>query len=371
MAALKVAWDNYRVRRNEAGSGVYAAKLLQQFVDRPDLRVQVLNGWVPTSGNALPARALRTLGDLLWTHAYVPGRLCLHDFDLLHAPAFIAPLVAPCPVVLTVHDITYLLFPENFRAWWVMYMKAVMPQLMRSAAAIICGSEHSKRDIVESYGISPNTIRVVPYGVDHQYFHPSATLDRDWARSLGIREKYVLHVGTLSERKNIPTLLRAVAQLRSKGNWGARQVVLAGSENPALKGAGEIYQAVRQLDLADVVVSVGHVPDQHLPGLYAHAAVLIMPSLYEGFGFPVLESMAVGTPVIASETSSLSEVGGDAALFCPPHDAHAFATAIADVIESHSLADQLRRKGLERSHQFSWQRTAEETIAVYRSVARH
>jgi glycosyltransferase involved in cell wall biosynthesis len=368
MATLKVAWDNYFARRNEAGTGVYAAHLLQQLVNRSDLQLQILKGWLPHAGKTLARRAARSSADLLWAHMWLPARLWCKQFDLLHSPAFIAPLVAPCPVVVTVHDITYLLFPANFSEWWLTYMKLIMPTILRSAAAIISVSEYSKHDIVKAYGICSAKVHVVSNGVDHARFHPGVRLDKKWARSFAINDGYLLHVGTPSYRKNIPTLLRAVAQLRSKGKLGKRQLVLAGCENPALRGASEIYQVIEQLELADVVVLPGHVPDTHLPGLYADAAVLIMPSLYEGFGFPVLESMAIGTPVVASATSSLSEVGGDAALFCPPHDPEAFATAIAEVLESSSLTEKLRQKGLRRAQQFSWHRAAEETIAVYRSV---
>jgi glycosyltransferase involved in cell wall biosynthesis len=290
--------------------------------------------------------------------------------DLLHAPAFVAPSRTPCPVVVTVHDITYLLYPSHFSRWWVTYMQMVMPPAMKSAAAIICGSEHSKRDIAKTYGIAPDKVHVVPYGVDHERFHPGVTLDSDWARSLGLRDGYLLHVGTLSYRKNIPTLLQAVARLRAQGKWGNRQLVLAGSESRGMKGATEVFETIQKLDLGNSVVIAGHVPDEHVPGLYARSSILVMPSWYEGFGFPVLESMAVGTPVVASDTSSLPEVAADAAIFFPPHDDYALAGAIEDVLENRLVAEELRRKGLKRAGEFSWQRTAKQTAAIYRSVAK-
>src|SRR5207253_6823282 len=139
--ALKVAWDNCFARRNEAGTGVYAAQLLEQLLSRDDLELAVLNGFSVNLQDSLIARFIRTSADLLWTHAYLPGRLSLRNFDLLHAPAFIAPVKAPCPVVITIHDVTYLLFPSHFPRWWNAYMKLVMPTTVNSAAAILCGSE--------------------------------------------------------------------------------------------------------------------------------------------------------------------------------------------------------------------------------------
>jgi glycosyltransferase involved in cell wall biosynthesis len=244
-----------------------------------------------------------------------------------------------------------------------------MPTALKSAAAIICVSEHSKRDVIKSYGVSADKLKVVPNGLDHERFRPGATLDQHWAQAMGIRDGYVLHVGTFSYRKNIPTLLRAAALLRDQGKWGERQVVLAGSQNLSLKGAPEIFATIRELDLSGCVVLTGHVPDEHVAGLYAHASILVMPSLYEGFGFPVVEAMAVGTPVVCSNTSSLPEVAGDAAILFPPEDQHALAAAMQDLIENRSLAEELRRKGLEQVRQFSWQRNAEQTIAIYRDVA--
>ncbi|MGB8729891.1 MAG: glycosyltransferase family 1 protein [Candidatus Sulfotelmatobacter sp.] len=370
MRTLRVAWDNRLAGRDKAGTGVYAVRLLEEFAKRQDLQVDVLNGWSPSTQRSVPAAALRTAGDLFWTHAGLPAMLWKRGSNLLHAPAFVAPIASPCPVVTTIHDISYLLYPSHFSNWWTAYLKLVMPPIVRSAAAIICPSENSKRDVVKAYGIGSDKIHVIPQGVDHERFHPAATLPQEWAQALGIRDGYVLHVGTFSYRKNIPTLLRAVALLRARGKWENRQVVLAGSQNLSLKGGHEVFETIRELDLSDCVVLTDHIPSEHVPGLYAHAAMLVMPSLYEGFGFPVLEAMAVGTPVVCSDTSSLPEVAGDAAILFPPHDQDALASTMANVMQNPSLREQLRRKGFEQACQFTWQRAADQTIAVYREVAK-
>jgi glycosyltransferase involved in cell wall biosynthesis len=235
---------------------------------------------------------------------------------------------------------------------------------------VICISDHSKQELLRSYRISPDMVHVIYCGIDHARFHPGISMDREWARSVGLHKDYVLHVGTLSQRKNIPLLLRAVASLRSRNKFRDYQLVLAGPELPVLQGGEEIHKTIRALGLQDVVVLTGHVADQQLPGLYAQARLLAMPSLYEGFGLPVLESMAVGTPVVASNSSSIPEVAGDAAILIPPHDEEAFAGAIQDVLENPVTGEELRRKGLVRAREFSWRRSALETIAVYRHIAK-
>ena len=369
MKPIRLAWDNCFARRNPTGSGVYAAQLLEKLKGNPALDLKVFDGWPDgTRGGSLFRRMLKIAGNLAWTHIDLPLRLWKGGFDVLHSPAFVAPIKTPCPTVITVHDITYLLYPEHFAAWWVRYMKAVMPPAIRSAAAVLCGSEHSRQDLVVTYNLSPHKVHVIPYGVDHECFHPGAVMSDAWARQAGIRNEYVLHVGGFYERKNVPTLLRAVAQLRSAGRWGQRQLVLAGAEAPGIVGAAEIHRTIEVLELAPYVVLPGRVPDEQLPGLYSQAALVAMPSLYEGFGFPILESMAAGTPVVASNSSSLPEVAGDAAVLVAPKDVAALAEAIGQVLENPQLRADLWARGLKRVHEFNWKRTAEETIAVYRSV---
>ncbi|HKD78941.1 MAG TPA: glycosyltransferase family 1 protein [Candidatus Angelobacter sp.] len=369
MKHIRLAWDNCFARRNLTGTGVYAARLLEHISCQPELNVKVFNGWpAPSRSGGILRRGWKFAGNMAWMHLDLPFRLWKGGYDLLHSPAFVAPVKTPCPVVITMHDITYLLYPSYFARWWVAYMKSVVPMTVRSAAAIICGSEHSKRDLLTAYKLAPGKVHVVPYGVDHERFRPGTCLNADWARQAGIREGYVLHVGELSYRKNIPALLRAVAHLRSAGKWGDRQLVLAGAAAPGMLGADEIHNTIQQLELSATVVLPGRVADEHLPGLYSQASLLVMPSLYEGFGFPILEAMAAGTPVVAGNTSSLPEVAGSAAILVSPQDTGALADAVMEVLSQPALADDMRARGLAWARKFSWQRTAAETVAIYRGL---
>jgi glycosyltransferase involved in cell wall biosynthesis len=372
---LRVAWDNSLAKRNPTGTGVYATQLIRELTAKPGVALQVFEGWDPNrrkpgefGSQGILARGTRALSGLVWSHGYFPHLLRKGKFDLLHSPAFLVPFGCPCPSVATIFDVSFLMFPEHFERRWRTYMKFVMPSVLRSVSAVICISENAKKELLKFYKVSPDKVHVVYCGIDHTRFHPGAPLDQQWAQSIGLRRDYVLHVGVLSQRKNIPTLLRAVAALRAQGRFENLQLVLAGPELSVLTGATEIYDAIRDLELGDVVVTAGFVPDECMPGLYAQARLLVMPSLYEGFGLPVLESMASGVPVVASNCSSLPEIAGDAAILVSPQDDSAWAEAIEDVLQSPSTAEELRRKGLLRARQFSWQRAGDETLAVYRAV---
>ena len=300
---LNVAWDNSLARRNPTGTGIYASQLIHELSAQPDLKLKVFEGWDPSQrargvyGNqGLLARAHRALIGLFWSHLYFPYLLRKERFDLFHSPAFVVPFGCPCPSVVTILDLSFLLFPKQFERRWQTYVKVMMPSVLKRVSGVICISEHSKQELLRSYKISPSLVHVVYCGIDHERFHPGLGVDCDWARSVGLRKDYVLHVGTLSQRKNIPLLLRAVASLRSRNKFQNYQLVLAGPELPVLQGGAEIHETIRALGLQDIVVLTGHVADERLPGLYAQAKLLAMPSLYEGFGLPVVESMAAGTP---------------------------------------------------------------------------
>jgi glycosyltransferase involved in cell wall biosynthesis len=367
---LKVAFDNSLAGKNLTGTGVYASQLIRELSASPEIRLSVLSGWASGSGGGAMLRKLRGLGRLAWSHGYLPLMLRKEKYDVLHAPAFVIPHGCPCPTVVTIHDLSFVLYPHHFGRAWRAYLASCMPSALRSASAIICVSESTKRDLLRFYEPAQEKVYVVHNGLDHSRFHHGAKLDCEWARSIGIRMPYLLHVGAFLERKNIPVLLRAIARLKSASKFEDLQVVLAGKEAPGLLGAQAIDETIRELQLQDTVVKAGHVPDAQLAGLYAGARALAMPSSYEGFGFPVLEAMAVGTPVITSNVSSLPEIAGDAALLIPPGDEQALAGAIATLLDNCVLQERLRSQGMAQAQKFSWKRAAEETIAVYRAVAK-
>jgi glycosyltransferase involved in cell wall biosynthesis len=371
MRALRVAWDAKLGGRNQTGTGVYANQLLSHLRQVGSLDVRVLQGWrSPPRRAGVAGRAARTLMEMAWTHAAVPIATERIHADVLHAPAFVAPLWGACPVVVTIHDSIYRRHPEQYAGWWRAYMNLIMPRVVARAAAVIVGSNHAKGDLVQDYGADPARVHVVYYGVDHERFRPSTAPHHDPAlNEYGIRGEYVLHVGALVTRKNIPLLLESVARLKARGQWGQRQVVLAGKPSPGMPGADAIHAAVMRLGLTDDVVFLGHAPDHLLPALYTGASVLAFPSDYEGFGFPLVEAMACGTPVVATRGSSVSEVLGPAGRLVARDDPEAFAAALHEVLSDPLMRHALRAGGLARAAEFTWDRTARQTTAVYHHVA--
>jgi alpha-1,3-rhamnosyl/mannosyltransferase len=364
---LRIAWDNTSAGKDQAGTGTYASNLLKHLRARLGLGFEVFDGIERERENNVIKRQITTAKQLFWYHWHFPRSL-RGKFDLFHGPAFFVPFRTPCPSVTTVLDLTPILFPHHFTFIARVYFRLALPYALKHASAIFCISEHSRQDLLKAYKVDPAKVHTVYPGVEHERFHPQVRLDRTWAESAGIKNKYVLHVGTLFYRKNVPVLLRAVARLRDAGSWGDRQLVLGGAEIRLLRGAEDIHATIDRLRLQDIVVLTGRVPSEHLPGLYAGAEVLVMPSIYEGFGFPVVEAMACGTPVICSNVSSLPEVAGEAALTFDPQDDAALAEHLGRVLADDALHAEMRRKGLEHAGTFRWERAAEQTEAIYRQV---
>jgi glycosyltransferase involved in cell wall biosynthesis len=238
-----------------------------------------------------------------------------------------------------------------------------MPLFVRAADAIIAVSGQTRRDLIELYNVPAAKIHVIYQGIDER-FAPIGPAGIDTVRQrYGIERPYWLMVGTLEPRKNHAAALRALARL--KANGFPHCLVVAG-------GAGWLFDPIRtlvgELGLSDDVIFTGRVPDADLPALYSGADCFLMPSLYEGFGFPVLEAMACGTPVVCSNSSSLPEVAGDAALMVDPEDDGALAAAVGRLLAEPDLRSQLRQRGEQQAAGFRWQECAAQTVQVYAAV---
>jgi glycosyltransferase involved in cell wall biosynthesis len=300
-------------------------------------------------------------------------RFNLNSVDLIHYPYFdffflTLPFFKKKKTVVTVHDCTPLVLPQSYPPGVRGKIKFYLQRMsLKGVSAVIADSESSKKDIVRFLGVPEKKIKVIYLAADRQYQKISQS--GKWP-SL-IRKKYnpgenfILYVGDINPNKNLPRLIRTFAGLPQDYN-----LVLVGKafKNPRLAEVKSLNWLIRELGLQKRIRFPGFVPDKELVKIYNLAKVFCLPSLYEGFGFPILEAMACGCPVVTANTSSMPEVAGEAAVLVDPNSEKSILEGLRKIIENSDLRNQLIDKGFKRAEEFSWQKTAQETIAVYREV---
>lgn len=287
--------------------------------------------------------------------------------DLLFAPNLaIFPLPLKLPTVLTIHDATWKLFPElyswNMRLWH----RAVRPEiLIKQTSAIICPSECTASDIKKTFVSTKEKITVIPHGIDHARFSPDASslslLDAPVRARYMLPKKFILFLGTLEPRKNIKTLIEATLAYK-KQTGDDISLVLAGATGWQ---NADVRRMLLRPDIQSWVSHIRYVPASDRPALYRAATAFVWPSLYEGFGLPILEAMSCGTPIITSAVSSIPEVTASAAVLINPYISGDLTQAIGAVLGSEPLRKRLREEGLKRAALFSWKTTAEKTLKVF------
>ncbi|HAF16147.1 MAG TPA: glycosyltransferase family 1 protein [Blastocatellia bacterium] len=287
--------------------------------------------------------------------------------DVLHVQ-FTAPPLAPCPVVVSIHDLSFEHLPETFKWRSRTQLRLTVRRSARQAAQVLALSEYARSDIINTYGISPDKVTAIPLAAP-AHFAP-VTDDREFQRvrqTYGIQSDYILSVGSIQPRKNLNRLIAAYSSLRRARPEGKLpQIVLVGK---CAWLYDETLRTIKELGLSNSVVLTGYVPETDLPALYSGALCFVYPSYFEGFGLPPLEAMKCGTPVIVGNKTSLPEVVGEAGVLVDPFDVDDIASAIASVIGDSNFRSQLRAKGLERSRLFDWRETARQTLAIYRKAA--
>lgn len=284
------------------------------------------------------------------------------NVELFHATDHLLPYFNSIPSVFTLYDLTFLLTATHatLNRW---YMQLMMPRFLRQADAITVISASTKRDILRHYAVDERKIHII-YPGNAPHFRPATPEAIACVRAqYTLPPHFLLAVGTIEPRKNLITLLRAYHTLRQQGSDIG--LVIVGKRGWRSE---PFYAELRTLGLENQVVFPGFVADADLPALYSAASVLTYPSLYEGFGFPPLEAMACGTPVVTSNTSSLPEVVGDAGILVSPQDVQALTTAIQQVLSTPNLFHEMQRKGLQQAAQFTWEKTATATAALYAHI---
>jgi glycosyltransferase involved in cell wall biosynthesis len=304
----------------------------------------------------------------LWTHLRLMTEVLLHPPDVLFVPSHVLPLLHPRRSVATVHDLGYLFYPEAHTRLARWYLDWSTRFNARAARRVIADSYATRQDLVRAYGIPEDKI-VVAYPAGAEGLAPVTDADAlDKVRSRYLTgARYFLYVGTLQPRKNLVTLLEAFELFLQAHQPPAEvRLVLAGKQGWL---AEPIVERAMSLIRQGRVVLPGYVPQEDLPALLSGALAFVMPSWYEGFGLPVLEAMACGTPVICSHASSLPEVAGDAALLFDPADAAALTQALGRIYSEPELAEDLRARGLAQAQRFSWQNCARTVLAALQAVA--
>jgi glycosyltransferase involved in cell wall biosynthesis len=307
----------------------------------------------------------RPLVRIAWEQLWLPLELLAEKVALLHSPVNVQPLLLPCRGVITVTDLSFVVFPEGFRVGQRLYQNILTRLSVHRASHLITYSASTARDLTRFFAVPAEKITVIFPGVDAAY-QPvqDKGLLAAFRRRHDLPERFILFVGTLEPRKNLLTLLQAYAEFRRETK-SAHRLVLGGGKGWLQQ---PIFAAIEELGLQDAVVLPGYIPEDELPLWYNTADVFVYPSLYEGFGLPPLEAMACGTPVIASNVSSLPEVVADSGVLVDPHQSHQWASALSQLCQDADLRAELGSRGMQRAQQFSWTRMARETVQVYRRV---
>jgi glycosyltransferase involved in cell wall biosynthesis len=348
-----------------AGVHHYIYQLLRHLEQTDDMRYTVLvgEGELPpnTSLSSLRSRwpTSRAPVRILWEQLVQPWVLHQINADLVHGPHHVTPLLAPCPTVITIHDLSFIRLPHLFRPANRLYLTVMTRLSARRARRLIAVSAHSAAESAELLGVPMERIDVIYHGVD-PIFRPLPEDEIEaFRQKQGLPNQFVLSVGTLEPRKNHTRLVEAFARIYD----GKSKLVLVGGKGWLYDN---VYAKVEALGLNEAVVFRGYLANEDLPLWYNAATLFAYPSLYEGFGMPVLEAQACGAPVITSNLPPLPEAAGDAALLVDPRDVEELATNLNRLLTNEPLRSELEERGLARTRQFTWMRTAQETAHSYR-----
>jgi glycosyltransferase involved in cell wall biosynthesis len=370
---LRIAIDAHSVGAKLGGNESYATNLIEALAQVDSVNdytlfvttAEALNRYQGRWPN-FTVRSTLPHTPLIRIPLTLSAELRKNPVDLLHVQ-FTAPPFCPCPVVVSVHDLSFEHLPHTFNRRSRTQLRLTVRHSVRRAARILTLSEHTKQDIVQTYGVDACRVDAIPIAAAPHFSPVSDTKELQRVRhTYGIESNYILYVGSIQPRKNLTRLVNAYALLRKKYQAATLpKLVLAGK---CAWLYDETLRALHETGLNDSVILTGYVPESDLPALYSGALCFVYPSYFEGFGLPPLEAMQCGVPVIIGNTTSLPEVVGDAGLLVDPFDVEALAAAIEDLINNSVLRSQLRVKGFARARMFDWKETAHRTLEVYQQI---
>jgi glycosyltransferase involved in cell wall biosynthesis len=329
------------------GSGIYVRRLLEALRRTPPAGHEL---WALEHGGGGP--------EVWWEQVTLPRLLRGRRVALLHCPDSFLPLRRSCPAVLTIHDLAFAAIPHDISGLTGLKYRTLVPRAARSAERVICPSRFTAEDVSRRYGVDPERIRVIPEAPAlRSGSSPAPTPGSGSAPDP--EDGYLLAAGDLRPKKNLPLLIEAYRRLRATGM--PHRLVLAGADTG-------VAEQLRALAGSEPLELPGFVEDARLDALISGAEALIVPSLYEGFGLVALDAMARGCPVVLARAGALPETGGSAAVYFDPHDPADLVAAISRVIEDRPRRERLREAGRARAREFTWERTAAATVAVYQEL---
>ncbi|MGQ0601016.1 MAG: glycosyltransferase family 4 protein [Anaerolineales bacterium] len=323
----------------------------------PSLQHPNVRQWVTPMRNRLAMR--------VWAQTFLPG--ALSKYDIVHFAKNLGVFGIPTRMVVTVYDLTPLIYPQLFPATDVWYWRTVQKRMLRDARRIVSISQTTADDLVRFYDIAPGHICVI-YPSCARHFRPASPEHIARVRQqYGLASDYILHVGHIDRKKNLPILVQAFARLRLQTHFGG-QLVLVGEVYPK-SPEPLLHQLITDRGLEKHIVFTGAVPDEAMPAVYSGATLLAYPSQHEGFGLVALEAMACGTPVVATRAGALAEVVGEAALVLDAATVDGLAEALREVVGSSHLREQMRANGLKRAQHFHWHTSGAQTLQLYEEIS--
>ena len=371
---MRIAIDAHSVGTGLGGNESYATNLIEALAEIDSVNCYTLyvtrREAVERFSNRWPNFSVRTTlphTPLVRIPLTLSAELRRNPVDVLHVQ-FTAPPFSPCPVVVSIHDLSFEHLPETFKWRSRKQLRITVRRSARQAAQVIALSEYARGNILDSYHVNPEKVSVIPLAAPGHFRPVSDEEELQRVRqTYGIEGDYILSVGAIQPRKNLSRLVAAYSHLRrAKPEGKLPKLVLVGK---CAWLYDETLRTIKQLEVSNSVVLTGYVPQADLPALYSGALCFVYPSYFEGFGLPPLEAMKCGAPVIVGDRTSLPEVVGDAGVLVDPFNVGEIASAIQRVTADGELRAQLRVKGLERAKLFDWRETARQTLAVYKKAA--